>query len=227
MLPRLLTRVIRSGRLKGQTATDMPSSLKAADARMNPFSYHHSDELKDKVRALHQRGETYRSIEKKLGLTRNSVAGLCSRLGLSSGAQVNPVLAAKREVRDQNIRRLLLAGATISEITEELHVSRNIVHERRRHFGIAPTHHGDRRRVRSAPPVRVVEKAPEPEPVVAPDPATAVPFTSAQGCRYALWSGDEMDLDRKRVCGGEIAKGSYCGFHGALVYVPFALRKAA
>lgn len=106
-----------------------------------------------------------------------------------------------------------------------MRVSPETVRQRRKALGIAPTHHGDRRRVRSTPPVLVFEKAPA--PVVAPDPETAIAFTAAEGCRYALWSGDETDLASKKVCGGSISKGSYCGFHAALVYVPYERRRAA
>lgn len=44
-----------------------------------------SNPIHDAVRSLHAEGKSYQEIADELGRTRNSISGLCRRLGLRSG----------------------------------------------------------------------------------------------------------------------------------------------
>lgn len=177
-------------------------------------------------------GLTLRQIAEMTGRTRSAVAGKANRLGISrSGpagarrASTTPVSKIIRKLHADGLSTTEIAIATgleVSNVRRRLHLASLKLHRpkpstsrtRPTRTDPTPTSPAGALQFRSGP----VDLTP---------PETSSWFADGRGCRFSCWPTTERDPMRKRCCGAEAVRGSYCAYHASVVYAPATSRRAA
>lgn len=173
-------------------------------------------------------GLSFQEIADQTGRSRSAVSGKCNRLGLRSenGVGRRPkAKSAKSNALGARIAALHADGLTSSEIGISLGMEIRAVRRRLRSAGLELHRPKPSRRTRPTPPDPTPPTAGagaltyRRDPVdLTPPPETSVWFADASGCRFSCWPMAERDPMRKRCCGAEATRGSYCDHHASVVY---------